>query len=147
MSKYWNSIGRYQEDFDRMTDEMMPVSGPCETLGGELVRSANRLYYDAFNNGFCNNTSGAINYIKQYLVPYFVQDKELAEAIAIIEPKTNSGGYGRVDEATGQALDKIVDSVVEFNKLLPGVATIPLPCEMFDLQDDDCYEEEEEEYN
>ena len=48
---YWNNQGAYKEEMSRLTDEMMPSEGSAETLNGELIRAANRLYYDYCNNG------------------------------------------------------------------------------------------------
>ena len=47
---YWNGQGAYKEDLDRLIDQM-PLLGSAETLNGELIRAANRLYYDYCNNG------------------------------------------------------------------------------------------------
>ena len=146
MSKYWNNEGAFQAEFNQLTEQLMPASGSAETLGGELVRSANRLYYDAFNNGFLNNTSGAINFIRKYMLPV-MRDEDLKEAVDYIEPKTNTGGYSSTGAMTGAALDTIVDKTVEFFRLFPEVAAQPCPEDMLALSDDDHYEEyEEDEY-
>ena len=50
---YWNNEGAYQKELDELS-EKMPVCGAADTLNGELVRAANRLYYDYCNNGNCN---------------------------------------------------------------------------------------------
>lgn len=47
---YWNGQGAYKEYLDRLNDQM-PLMGSAETLNGELIRAANRLYYDYCNNG------------------------------------------------------------------------------------------------
>ena len=150
--KYWDSKGQYQAEFDAMTQELMPAMGAAESLAGELIRSANRLYYDAFNNGFCNNTSGAINFLYTYLVPFYKDDRDLKEALDLIAPKTNTGGYSSTGMLTGAALDTIVDKVAELIIAKPELKTQANPCDLFDLQDDDYYEpeddyEEEEEYD
>jgi hypothetical protein len=51
---YWNSNGAYQEEYDRLWNELVPASGPCPTINGELVRAAGRLFYEFCNNGNCN---------------------------------------------------------------------------------------------
>lgn len=50
---YWNNEGAYQEELDKL-NEQMPAMGAAETLNGELVRAINRLYYDYCNNGNIN---------------------------------------------------------------------------------------------
>ena len=140
--KYWDSKGTYQAEFDRFTVELMPAMGAAETLAGELVRSANRLYYDAYNNGFCNNTSGAVKYLFKYLMPLYPGDTDLREALSYIEPKTNTGGYSSTGMTTGAALDLIVDRVALVLMTEPELLSQANPCDMFDLQDADYYEEE-----
>ena len=152
MSKYWNNQGTFQSEFDALTQELMPAMGEAESLAGELVRAANRLYYDAFNNGFCNNTSGAVNFLYTYLVPFYKDDRDLKEALDLIAPKTNTGGYSSTGAMTGAALDTIVDKVAQLIINQPELKVQPNPCDLFDLQDDDYYEpeddyEEEEEYD
>lgn len=34
--------------------KLVPPVGPAETPHGELLRSIGRVYYDVYNNGFCN---------------------------------------------------------------------------------------------
>jgi hypothetical protein len=51
---YWNHNGAYQEDGDRLFEELVPASGAAATLNGELIRGINRLYYEYLNNGNCN---------------------------------------------------------------------------------------------
>ena len=50
---YWNNNGVYQQELDRLFEKFVPVSGRSENLIGEVVRAANRLYYE-----FCNNGNG-----------------------------------------------------------------------------------------
>jgi hypothetical protein len=51
---YWNNNGAYQEDHDRLWNELVPASGSCDTLHGELIRATSRLFYEFCNNGNCN---------------------------------------------------------------------------------------------
>jgi hypothetical protein len=51
---YWNNTGAYQEEYNRLWDELVPPSGSCNTIHGELIRSLGRLTYEFCNNGNCN---------------------------------------------------------------------------------------------
>lgn len=62
---YWNHKGKFQAEYDRMVDELMPAMGACDTVAGELIRSVSRLGYDFYNNGMGNNTSGAANFLRE----------------------------------------------------------------------------------
>lgn len=51
---YWNNTGAYQEEHDRLWEELVPASGSAPTIHGELIRSVGRLFYEFCNNGNCN---------------------------------------------------------------------------------------------
>ena len=51
---YWKDSGAYQEEHDRLWKELVPSSGSCDTLHGELIRATSRLFYEFCNNGNCN---------------------------------------------------------------------------------------------
>lgn len=51
---YWNGTGANQSSFEDMTNKLMPLRGSANSLLGEAVRAANRLYYEYMNNGNCN---------------------------------------------------------------------------------------------
>lgn len=53
-SSYWDEKGKYQEEYDRLYQELVPDQGPAETVKGELIRSVSRLYHEAYNNGNIN---------------------------------------------------------------------------------------------
>ena len=145
MSAYWNNKGRFQADYDRLYEKLVPMSGGCESLAGEAIRSASRLYYDAFNNGFCNNTSGAHNFLKTFVAP-IVKNDDFNDALAHVYPKTNTNGYSKVTAVTETALDTIVDTVVQYALSVENTP-YPSPCDLFDLQDADAPYEEEDDYD
>lgn len=51
---YWDNNGVYQKEFDELFNELVPNSGDSETIHGELIRCASRLFYEYCNNGNCN---------------------------------------------------------------------------------------------
>ena len=51
---YWNDEGVYQKEHNELYEKLVPSSAEAETIHGELIRVANRFYYDYFNNGNCN---------------------------------------------------------------------------------------------
>ena len=53
-NSYWNHTGAYQEEGERLFEEMVPSMGAASTLNGELIRGINRLTYEYLNNGNCN---------------------------------------------------------------------------------------------
>jgi len=146
MTKYWNNAGTYQTELDAMSTTLVPHSGACDTLGGEVLRGAMKLYYDAFNNGFLNNTSGAAIFLNLCLLPNFKNEdyKELKDSLDLIIPLTNTDSYSTITKYVELALDTIVDYAVRFNIEYTKIATLPSDSEIFDHQEDDFYEDEDE---
>lgn len=63
--KYWENKGRY-EDEAKQLQALVPTSGKAETMQGEIMRAASKIYYDLFNNGFGNNWTGALDFLKEH---------------------------------------------------------------------------------
>ncbi|QQO98177.1 hypothetical protein Molly5_9 [Maribacter phage Molly_5] len=51
---YWAGCGSYNAELQKYMDELVPSSGPADSVEGELVRGLARLNYDYGNNGNCN---------------------------------------------------------------------------------------------
>jgi hypothetical protein len=51
---YWSETGAYQVEYDKLWKELVPASGACDTIHGELIRAVARLFYEFCNNGNCN---------------------------------------------------------------------------------------------
>ena len=54
---YWNSEGSYQKESDELWEHLVPREGEAETVNGELIRIAHRLYHE-----YCNNGNGNARY-------------------------------------------------------------------------------------
>jgi hypothetical protein len=136
---YWNHNGAHQATYDRLVDAM-PYDGKCDTLAGELIRSASRLGYDFYNNGMGNNTSGAAN----FLLARGAIDRDTYETIyEYTRGRTYSGNYN--GDALQVAIERMVDLTCEYIELNPQFETIPNTEDMFDHEDPfDQYEEEDE---
>jgi hypothetical protein len=60
---YWNNNGAYTQEMDRLYKKFVPMYGRSKNLTGEVIRAANRLYYE-----FCNNGNGnALNIISEWV--------------------------------------------------------------------------------
>jgi hypothetical protein len=51
---YFEEEGAYQEEYNRLWNELVPSRGAAQTINGELIRTIGRLTHDFFNNGNCN---------------------------------------------------------------------------------------------
>jgi hypothetical protein len=139
MNTYWNHSGKYQALSDKLMDELVPSQGKADTFGGELLRASGRIYYDAYNNGFLNNTSGALNFLQEWC-----PCPNLMEALRHLESKVNTGGYSDITSTTEKVLEDMVDFVVSWVDANPEKASQPNEVDLFEYQQDD-YEEEPDE--
>lgn len=146
--QYWDRQGKFQAEYDQLSEQLIPGMGQCDTFAGELLRAISRIYYDAYNNGFCNNTSGAMNFLFKYL-PEYNTDEQLTQALWTIRPLCNTSGYSDTGPSVNTALDTIVDGVIIAIQNNAQLLTEPIPCEIFDLQDPTAdyrnFEEDEDE--
>lgn len=54
-SKFWEKTHPLSDRLDELHTRLVPVDGPASNLDSELVRALNNLFYEIFNNGFCND--------------------------------------------------------------------------------------------
>lgn len=62
-NSYWNSKGPEQATYNRLYDALVPESGDCATVEGELLRAISKVYYDNYNNGLGNDMRGPVAFI------------------------------------------------------------------------------------
>lgn len=129
---YWHEKGKYQADYARLCDELIPAVGACDTVAGEMLRSATRLAYDLYNNGMGNNTSGAVNFL---------------HAKGVIDSKTHATIYdytrgllydGRYEGDSLQvAIEHMIDCTVEHILAHPELTTAENTEDQFDYSEPD----------
>lgn len=137
---YWNDKGELQEEYKELYDKHVPMMGECETLAGEVLRASSRIYHDAYNNGFMNNTSGAWNFLDQYC-----PSKAMHEALKVLEDFVNQScndcwmpryGSDAPLHPIEEALEVIATEATRF-AMSDFAQNEKAPCDLFDLQDDD----------
>ena len=138
--KYWNNEGTYQAEYEKLAEELMPPMGASGTVGGEMLRAVSRIYHDAYNNGFCNNTSDAFNYLAE------MGSSELDVIMTPLAGAVNTGDYTEFEtgDKIDTALDMMVDHVVKMLIDDPDVAMQKTDDDMNDFRDADFYPEEDE---
>ena len=53
-NSYWDGTGAYNAEQKELNEKLVPVMGDADTLHGEVLRCANWIYYEYFNNGNYN---------------------------------------------------------------------------------------------
>ncbi len=137
--KYWNESAELYTTYQELYDKLVPMSGACDTVAGELLRAASRIYYDAYNNGFCNNTSGALNYLVHMGVPGIELPANTLDGCV------NTGDYSEFNDgdAVDQALDLMVDVVVTHITNTPELQTLKNEDDLFNYQDEEARPEDD----
>lgn len=63
---YWEGNHPNQEDYNFFHNLLVPKEGHCSTREGEMLRAVSFIYYDYYNNGWINNWSGPLEYLKRF---------------------------------------------------------------------------------
>jgi hypothetical protein len=117
---YWNDRGKYQKEYDELCEKLVPTSGKCDTVAGEILRAASKLLWDFNNNGVgWNNTSGALN----YLIAKKVVNSEEVEEIYPCTRKIVFGDVESINKKMYPVVNAIVDRACEFIHNNPVVIT------------------------
>ena len=132
LGDYVDGTGRYQSEYQQLWDDLVPDSGHCETTAGELIRSAGRLKYDFYNNAMINNTSGAVNFLRQHKVIDAKTHRTIHRAsIGINDTELEKGYPGSLHEA----INKMMDGTVKFIIDNPSLKSEPNTVDHLDMTD------------
>ena len=144
-SSYWDQVGKYQDLYNELFQQLVPSAGKCATVEGELLRAASKIYYDYYNNGFGNNWSGPWKFLEQ-----FTGKINISKELDLLKPYSRGrmGHGGHIDST----LDSLVDKVMEYLQSKNGEFS-PNTSDMWDLQEPDnlgepeFLDDEEEDYS
>lgn len=108
---YWNKQGKYQEVYDKMK-EFIPSHGEAKTYHAEAVRCISRIYYDFFNNGFCNAIDENRDWTEYYeKLIYNVYEYLEYNTLETVESNATLKSYN--DSKIEMQLEKLTDEVLE----------------------------------
>jgi hypothetical protein len=144
--KYWGSGEPHHNEYSALFKKLVKPSGTSDTVEGELLRAANKIYYDYYNNGFGNNWSGPLSFLVDHAT--FNMKKEES----ILDPYSTGKISGGDDPAIEAALDSLMDKVIAQIKAA-GENLTPNEEDMYDNQapdyvdHDDENGDDEDEYN
>lgn len=101
---FWNNNHPLQSLYNELYDSLVPSHGSAETLAGEVIRAATKLYYDYYNNGLCNNVTGAVDFLNKHID---IIDYDYVWSVVTINEFFDGNKFEDV-------LEKIVENAVEF---------------------------------
>ena len=123
---YWDNEGKYQEQYTKAWEKLIPASGEAEDGLPEALRAISRIGYDYYNNGFCNlwradeeyDSDGS--YYDVYRMDSYYRD--MVEYLAYEIPRDlhkelqefllDAQGYGNWSNQA-DILDRIIDHIME----------------------------------
>lgn len=91
---YWNHKGKYQKEYEMLSDILIPVIGDAITKQGQLLRCVSNFYHQRYNNGFGNPVGQYTAYVRKYA-------------------KSHKLKIGIVKDMTEYALDREIDKVIK----------------------------------
>lgn len=146
---FWDKTHPLSADADRLFEQLVPSSGSCTSLQGELVRAASKIGYDWYNNGWgCNNWSGAVVFLERYAAVVSgkrtKEETELFErALAVVRDYSHGESVDISDPRAERMVTIIHAYVVQGCLDMPVL--IPTVLDMWELQEPDApYETDEE---
>jgi hypothetical protein len=75
---FWNQDHQLSKELDRLWDKYVPASGATEYVETELLRAANRIIYDWYNNGWMNNKTGELEFLQDHDLFTEISNEDLA---------------------------------------------------------------------
>lgn len=122
---YWDNEGKYQEQYGKAWEKLIPASGEAKDGWPEALRAISRIGYDYYNNGFANlwrveeEYDGDDYYDKHVMDSYY---RDMVDYLAYEIPRDMHGelkdflvdaaGYGNWSNQAG-ILDRIIDHIME----------------------------------
>jgi hypothetical protein len=141
MNTYWNNNGIFQKEYDFLS-KLIPDNRTDGTFDLDMIHAVSRIYYDLYNNGGCNNTSGAVNFLIHASQKFDLNLNDELNAIKYAAPfcAYNEDDYeADVESLADKVIKFVFDKLIEFYKQSDS-DTIDL----FDFADPDQFYDEEE---
>ena len=124
---YWNNEGSYQKESDELWEQLVPREGEADTVNGELIRIAHRLYHEYCNNG---NGNARDERIVEHRYSWYEDDDEDDYEVVIADY-----WEGMIDYLRNTIRDK------ELNNVCDRIKEIILSeCNTFDDEDMHTYD-------
>lgn len=122
---YWDNNGKYQEQYDKAWEQLIPASGEAKDGWPEALRAISRIGYDYYNNGFgnlwrCFEDYDGDDHYDEYVMDSYYEDlvDYLRSEIPLDMHKElksfllDAKGYGNWSNKAG-VIDRIIDYIME----------------------------------
>lgn len=114
-SKYWYK-NKEQVEFNKLWEKYVPNSGPTKFKETELLRAANGIIYDCYNNGWgCNNYTDSLAYLHNQGFFKKLTNDHLAKGLDILKNE-DIELLNQLLKHMDKELDRIVQYVLKVKK-------------------------------
>lgn len=145
---FWDKTHPLSATADALYDKLIPSSGSCSTLQGELLRASSKIGYDWYNNGWgCNNWSGAVCFLQEHAARLSAKRTPaeitaFEDALMRVSYYSHGESMGRTNEWADKQVTIIHAFVVQC--LIDNPVAIENTLDMWDWQEPDASQESEE---
>ena len=121
---YWNENGLYQEESD-ILQKLVPSTGKSHDTRIELLRCANNIYYDMFNNGMCNCVDGSrseeydlvasqvkMGYVEDFMEVYREEQENSDE----YDESRSESMYSKACDGMDLVMDRVIEKILSDTK-------------------------------
>jgi hypothetical protein len=146
---FWDKTHPLSEQAEALFEQLVPGSGNCDTLQGELLRASSKIGYDWYNNGWgCNNWSGAVVFLREHIadLPAMHADAKSDEFHNALR-EVHQFSHGEPANISDHRADVLVTAIHEYvvSKVLANPVPIPNTLDMWEFGEPDApYEEEDD---
>ena len=150
LPNFWNEDHPLSKDHSNLYDLLVPTSGHCDSIQGELIRASSKIQYDWFNNGWgCNNWSGAVVFLRKFLKTLPIQQSaEVMNNFYLSLSAASSQSHGEpMYFDAGNLVTKIHEVVIQSLLDNPTLIVNVDSDDMYDFQEDDYREDPDYEYS
>jgi hypothetical protein len=138
---FWDQTHPLSKKSEELFEQLVPGSGNCETLQGELLRAASKIGYDWYNNGWgCNNWSGAVIFLREHIadLPIMHPDAKSDEFHNALR-EVHGFSHGEPADITDERADLLVTTIQEYvvSKIIANPTPIPNEMDMWEFSEKD----------
>jgi len=107
---YWNQKGKYQKEYDLLSEVLIPFQGEACTKQGQFLSCISNIYHERYNNGWGNPIGHYTKFIRKY-----AKSKKLD--IRIVKELTRQEFDKEVDKVMKHLIETVVEPLGENDKI------------------------------
>jgi len=154
---FWNNDHELSAEFSRIWEQYIPMKGATEYTETELLRAANRIIYDWYNNGWgVNNKTAELEFLQEHGLFERISPDDMAsmngdafeeymdtELASIVEVILEAEEADSLTPLDGDPLEELGLSSAEWDSITRGYEEEEDDEDYFDM-DQDLYEDDED---